>query len=383
MFKIQQVDQKTKARLGTLTTAHGVMETPFFMPVGTNAVVKTLSTEDLFGMGAQIILSNTYHLFIRPGMEVIRQAGGLHPFMSWNKPILTDSGGYQVFSLAKLRKLTDEGVEFQSHLDGKSHFFTPEDVISIEKILGSDIIMPLDECAPFPCDHKHAERAAQRTTHWAKRTKKYFYENSSERNHQLLFGIIQGATYKDLREKSTEDILKISFDGYAIGGVSVGEPVEVMFETLQFVVPLLPENLPRYFMGIGMPDQIVRAVGEGMDMFDTSIPTRYGRNGTAFTSKGKVVIRNAQYTHDGSPVDESCDCFVCQKYTRSYIRHLVNTKEILGLRFLSYHNVYFYINLMKKIRQAIQENRFPEFQKEFLAIYGSTREENKVEQSTL
>ncbi len=383
MFTIKQVDQKTKARLGILTTTHGVMETPFFMPVGTNAVVKTLSTEDLLGMGAQIVLSNTYHLFIRPGMEVIRQAGGLHAFMSWDKPLLTDSGGYQVFSLAKLRKLTDEGVEFQSHLDGKSHFFTPEDVISIEKILGSDIIMPLDECAPFPCDHKGAERAIRRTTLWAKRSKKYFQENSSNRNNQLLFGIIQGATYKDLREKSTEDILEIGFDGYAIGGVSVGEPVELMFETLKFVLPLLSENFPRYFMGIGMPDQIVRAVGEGVDMFDTSIPTRYGRNGTAFTRQGRVVIRNAEHTQDMSPIDESCDCFVCQKYTRSYIRHLVNTKEILGLRFLSYHNVYFYINLMKKIRQAIQENRFPEFKKEFLATYSSTLEESKEEQSLL
>ena len=379
-FKLNQIGQKTKARLGTLTTAHGVIETPFFMPVGTNAVVKTLSTEDLLGMDAQIVLSNTYHLFIRPGMDVIRQAGGLHAFMSWDKLILTDSGGYQVFSLAKLRKLTDEGVEFQAHFDGQSHFFTPENIVSIEKTLGSDIIMPLDECAPFPCDYPQAQEAVRRTTHWAKRSKKYFTENSADQNRQSLFGIIQGATFKDLREKSTEEILKIGFDGYAIGGVSVGESVELMFETLQFVVPALPENLPRYFMGIGMPDQIVRAVGEGVDMFDTSIPTRYGRNGTAFTRQGKVVIRNARYIHDRSPIDAACDCFVCQNYTRSYIRHLVNTKEISGLRFLSYHNVYFYIHLMKKIREAIREGTFPEFQKDFLETYGSALEESNVEQ---
>lgn len=366
MFKISQQDENTKARNGTLKTSHGILETPFFMPVGTNATIKTLSNEDLLGMGCSIVLSNTYHLFIRPGMEVIKKAEGLHKFMGWKGPILTDSGGYQVFSLARLRKVIDNGVEFQSHLDGQPHFFTPEEVISIEKELGSDIIMPLDECAPYPCERKAAEESVIRTILWARRSREFFLKGSPS---QLLFGIVQGSTYEDLREQSAREITSIGFDGYAIGGVSVGEPVDVIFSTIEWVEPYLPKESVRYLMGVGLPDQIVKAVGEGIDMFDTCIPTRYGRNGTAFTNLGKLTVRNAEYALDQRPLDEHCDCFVCQNYIRSYIRHLINANEILGLRLISYHNVYFYIHLMQQIRDAIKQGQFLQFQKKFLSNY--------------
>ncbi len=371
MYKLFQKDSNTRARLGTFKTSHGEIQTPFFMPVGTNATVKGLDSNDLLQMESQIVLSNTYHLYLRPGMDVIKAAGGLHKFMAWDKPILTDSGGYQVFSLAKLRKITDDGVEFQSHVDGSTHFFSPEKVIEIEHVLGSDIMMPLDECAPYPCDENHAKKALERTTKWAKRAKKYFEEKRSEYPNQFLFGIIQGAHFEKLRHQSAKEIMDIGFDGYAIGGVSVGEPVEAMFETLSWVIPMLPENKPRYFMGIGLPDQIVKAVGEGIDMFDTCIPTRYGRHGSAFTAKGRVVVRNGEFAKDMLPLDSACECFVCKKYTRSYLRHLLNTGEILGLRLISYHNVYFYVQLMKKIRQAVAEDRYAQFQKDFLHNYSS------------
>ena len=368
MFQLIKKDAKTNARRGVLHTAHGEIQSPFFMPVGTNATVKTLTNEDLLELDSPIVLSNTYHLFLRPGMEVIAKAGGLHKFMSWPRPILTDSGGYQVFSLSKLRELNDDGVFFQSHIDGSTQFFSPEKVIEIEEVLGSDMIMPLDECAPYPCEHTEAETSVKRTTLWAQRSWKYFLARKMQ-GKQHLFGIVQGATYKDLRERSAREIIGIGFDGYAVGGVSVGEPVEVMFETLDWVMPLLPQDRPRYFMGIGMPDQIVRAVAEGIDMFDTCVPTRYGRNGSAFTSAGRKVIRNAQYATDFTPLDDQCACAVCRKYTRAYIRHLVNVNEILGLKLISYHNVYFYVTLMKQIRAAIEANRYADFQKQFLAQY--------------
>lgn len=371
MYQLIKTDKNTKARRGKLTTAHGSIETPFFMPVGTNGSVKTLELDELLEFNAQIVLSNTYHLFLRPGMEIMKLAGGLHSFMGWDGPILTDSGGYQVFSLSKLRKICDDGVEFRSHRDGSSHFFTPEKVIEIEQILGSDIMMPLDECAPYPCEKDHALISVKRTTQWAQRSKKYFLENQKEDKKQHLFAIIQGATYKDLRERSAKELLDIGFDGYAIGGVSVGEPVPLMFETLDWVIPLLPKDKPRYFMGIGLPDQIVKAVGEGIDMFDTVIPTKYGRYGTAFTRKGRVVIRNAQYAKDFGPIEEGCPCRVCQKHSRAYIRHLVNINEIIGLKLISYHNVHFYVTLMQKIRKAIEEDQYQEFQKEFLTTYDS------------
>ncbi len=370
-FKILNKDAQTKARCGLLKTSRGEIETPIFMPVGTSAVVKSLSAEELLEMGAQIILANTYHLYIRPGLGVIEPFGGLHEFIQWNKPMLTDSGGYQIFSLAKLRKLTDEGATFQSHVDGKSHFFSPEDVMKIEKQLGADIIMPLDECAPYPCTREQAEESVRRTTLWAKRSKTYFENHRDTQRPQTLFGIVQGATYEDLRKRSAEELLALDFEGYAIGGVSVGEPVKDMFEAIDWVAPLLPDHRPRYLMGIGLPDQIVKAIGEGIDMFDTCIPTRYGRNGTAFTSEGRVPVRNGEYTYDRGPVDRRCSCFVCRKYTRSYIRHLLNINEILGLRFLSYHNIYFYLDTVKKAREAIRENRYQQFQKDFLATYGS------------
>lgn len=371
IYKLIKKDKNTKARRGEVTLGHGKIQTPFFMPVGTNGSVKTLSFEDLREIGAQIVLSNTYHLNLRPGMDIIEAADGLHKFIGWDRPMLTDSGGYQVFSLTKLRKLSEEGVKFQSHRDGSWQFFTPEKVIDIEMTLGSDMIMPLDVCAPYPCDRKQAEQSVELTRQWAQRSRDYFLSKRNLERPQFLFAIIQGATYKDLRELSAQQLLDIGFDGYAIGGVSVGEPVDKMFEALEWVMPFLPEDYPHYFMGIGLPDQIVKAVGEGIDMFDTIIPTRYGRNGSAFTTKGRVVIRNANYAKDFGPIDEKCDCIVCQKYSRAYIRHLVNINEILGLKLLSYHNVYFYVHLMKRIRTAIEVDQYQEFQNEFLKEYGS------------
>ncbi len=378
MLQLIKKDRNTKARAGKLRTAHGEIDSPFFMPVGTNATVKTLSFEDLLEFDTQIVLSNTYHLFLRPGLDVIGEAGGLHEFMSWNGPILTDSGGYQVFSLAKLRKLTDGGVQFQSHYDGSLQFFTPEKVVDIQNVLGSDIMMPLDECAPYPCSREQAEESVKRTALWAKQSREYFLKTQKKKERQYQFGIVQGATFKDLRERSAQQILEVGFDGYAIGGVSVGEPVPIMFETLDWVLPFLPEDQPRYLMGIGLPDQIVKAVGEGVDMFDTCIPTRYGRHGSAFTRKGRIVVRNAAYIKDFGPIDEACDCRVCKKYTRSYIRHLLNSGEILGLALITYHNVYFYVNLMRQIRDAIANDRYWEFQKEFLEMFRSELEPSTV-----
>ena len=370
-FQVHKIVENSKARLGVLKTAHGEIKTPFFMPVGTNANVKGISKEDLSEMKAQLMLSNAYHVYLRPGLDVIKEFGGLHGFMGWDKPVLTDSGGYQVFSLAKLRKIKEEGVTFQSHIDGSRHVFTPESVMQIQQTLGSDMIMPLDECAPYPCDREQAVESVRRTTAWAQRAKDYFVAHLEEPGRQLLFGIIQGATFEDLRRQSAEEILRVGFDGYAIGGVSVGEPVPLMFETVHWVEPLLPADRPRYLMGIGMPDQIVEAVAQGIDMFDTCIPTRYGRHGSVFTKQGKVIILNSAHIKDKKPLDDDCQCFVCQNYTRGYLRHLIKTGEILGMRLLSYHNVYFYIDLMRQIRKAIEENDFLEFRKTFLESYGS------------
>ncbi len=370
-FILKTKDVETKARRGVLKTHHGEIQTPFFMSVGTNATVKSLTNEDLEGMGAQIVLSNTYHLYLRPGLELIKNTGGLHQFMGWDKPILTDSGGYQIFSLAKFRKLTDKGVEFRSHIDGSLHFFTPEDIVDVQGILRSDIMMPLDECAPYPCDEKQAKEAVKRTGLWARRSREHFLK-SPYHERQSLFGIVQGSHYESLRRMSAEEIVGIGFDGYAIGGVSVGEPIDLMFEAISHVIPFLPTDKPRYVMGIGMPDQIVRAVGEGVDMFDTCVPTRYGRYGSAFTRQGRIIVRNLEFAKDMRPLDETCDCFVCKRYSRSYIRHLFTIEELTGLRMTSYHNLYFYIKLMAQIRAAIEANKFLEFQKEFLSCYGST-----------
>lgn len=366
-FRIIYECPNTGARIGELTTPHGIIETPVFMPVGTQATVKTMTPEELEDIGAQIILSNTYHLYIRPGHKLIKKAGGLHNFMNWGKPILTDSGGFQVFSLSKLREVTDEGVIFRSHLDGSKHVFTPEKVIEIQNSLGSDIMMCLDECVAYPCEYEEAKAAVRRTTEWAARCKRFH----GETRQQLLFGIIQGSIYKDLRIKSTEEILGLDFPGYAIGGLSVGEPKDVMYEILEDVVPLLPREKPRYLMGVGSPDCLIEGVIRGIDMFDCVLQTRIARNGTVLTSQGKLVIKNAEYDEDFLPLDPECDCYVCQNYSRAYIRHLFKAKEILGLRLTTYHNLYFTIQLMEKIKSSIKENNLREFREHVLQKYAT------------
>jgi len=365
MYKLLKQDKDSKARLGRLLTAHGEVDTPNFIPVGTSATVKALTPEEVRGAGTQIILSNAYHLLLKPGADVISNAGGLHKFMNWDGPILTDSGGYQVFSLAPLRKITDDGVEFQSHIDGSRHLITPESVVRFQQILGSDIMMVLDECVHYPCQRDYAQRSLKLTTDWARRSKAAFTDRSSSE----LFGIVQGGTYLDLRKQAVEEILDIDFDSYAIGGLSVGEPRELMYDILEFTVPLLPDDKIHYLMGVGTPQDILEAVDRGIDIFDCVVPTRNGRNGTAFTDKGKFSIRNARFKDDHSPVDEECACPCCKSYTRSYIHHLFNINEILGLRLLSLHNLTFYAKLMRNIRESIKESRFPRFKKEFLASY--------------
>lgn len=371
MFELIKQDKNSGARLGKLTTEHGVINTPAFMPVGTHATIKGLYPKDVEEAGAEVMLSNTYHVFLRPGIEIIRKAGGLHKFMSWHKPILTDSGGYQVFSLALLRKLSDKGVEFQSHIDGFKHFLTPEDVIDIQRDLGSDIMMPLDECAHYPCTKDHAETAMKRTINWAKRSYKHFKEHKKlgPTKKQFLFGIVQGATYEDLRTECAKQLSDIDFDGFSIGGVSVGEPSDLIYNILSFSAALLPVEKPRYAMGIGYPQDLVESVSRGIDMFDCVVPTRYGRNGTAFTSTGKIVIRNAPYAEDFKPLDAKCGCYACKNFSRSYLRHLFNAQEMLGLTLLSLHNVYFFLDLMRKVRVAIKDNQFNEFKNDFLAGY--------------
>ncbi len=365
------LNTNNKARRGVVHTAHGDIQSPFFMPVGTKATVKTLSQEDLRAIGSEVELSNTYHLFLRPGCDIIEKAGGLHKFMSWDRAILTDSGGYQVFSLTDWRKLSDQGVEFKSHIDGSKHFLTPESVMDIQRTLGSDMVMPLDECSPYPCEHKAAEEAVKRTTHWMKRTKDHFEKTGMRERGQRLFCIIQGSVYKDLRERSAKELLECDTDGCAIGGVSVGEPVKEMFEVLGWTIDMLPLHKPRYFMGIGLPDQIVKAVGMGIDMFDTVVPTRYGRYGTCFTDRGQVVIRNGMFKEDFGPLDPECDCPTCRNYSRAYIRHLFNTGEVLGLRLAAYHNIHYYVNLMRRIRAAIDAGKYEEFERTYLQKYGS------------
>ena len=366
MYTLIHQDKNSKARLGKLTTAHGALDTPAFMPVGTHATIKGLMFKDVQEAGAQIVLANAYHVFLRPGIEVIKKAGGLHKFMGWNKPILTDSGGYQVFSLALFRKMHDRGVEFQSHIDGLKHFLTPEDVIQIQKDLGSDIIMPLDECVQYPCTKDQAKIAMDRTIDWAKRSL-----DVQDKEKQLLFGIIQGATYEDLRSSCAKRLVDMDFDGYSIGGVSVGESSNLIYNIIDLVVGLIPDTKPRYAMGIGYPFDIVEAVDRGVDMFDCVIPTRYGRNGTAFTSTGKIIIRNAPYAEDLRPLDAKCGCYVCKNFSRAYLRHLFNAKEMLGLILLSLHNVYFFLDLMREIRQAIKEDRFNQFKQMFLMSYNN------------
>lgn len=357
---------KTGARLGRVHTPHGVIDTPCFMPVGTQATVKAMAPFELEEIDAKIILSNTYHLYLRPGHEIVREAGGLHSFMNWDRAILTDSGGFQVFSLSKLRRISEEGVEFSSHIDGSKHFFSPEKAIEIENALGADIIMAFDECIPYPCEYDYALNSTKRTSRWAARCKKA-HKNIET---QALFGIVQGSMYKDLRQQSANELVELDFPGYAIGGLSVGEPADLMYEVLEYTVPILPENKPRYLMGVGSPDYLVEGTARGIDMFDCVLPTRIGRNGTAMTSSGKVVVRNATYERDFSPLDHKCDCYTCRNFTRAYIRHLIKVDEILGVRLVTWHNIYFLIKLMENVRQAISEDRLLEFRNDFFNEYG-------------
>ncbi|MEN6462844.1 MAG: tRNA guanosine(34) transglycosylase Tgt [Syntrophomonas sp.] len=363
-FKVIASDSSCAARLGKLTTSHGVFDTPIFMPVGTQATVKTLTPEELYEIGVKIVLANTYHLHLRPGEDLVASAGGLHSFMNWQKGILTDSGGFQVFSLKGLRKINDEGVYFNSHIDGSSHFFTPEKVMEIEEKLGADIIMCFDECAPYPCSYEEAERAVQRTTLWASRCKE-----SHHKQEQALFGIIQGNVFPELRIRSAREITELDFPGYAIGGLSVGEPKEDMYNILDMVNNLLPLDKPRYLMGVGTPEDLVEGVKRGVDMFDCVLPTRLARHGTAFTHLGKIVVRNATFAEDFTPIDSQCQCYVCKNYTRAYIRHLIKAEEILAHRLLSYHNIYFLVNLMENIKSSISIGDFTSFYNNFFSHY--------------
>ena len=365
-YELIKTCKQSGARLGVLHTPHGDIETPIFMPVGTQATVKSMTPEELKEIGSQIILSNTYHLYLRPGHELVKKAGGLHEFMHWNKPILTDSGGFQVFSLGPLRKISEEGVEFRSHLDGSKHFLTPEKAMEIQNALGSDIMMAFDECAPYPASREYVKNSLERTTRWLERCK----EAHKNPEKQALFGIIQGGMYKDLREQSAKEITAIDLPGYAIGGLSVGEPKPMMYDILEHTTPFMPVDKPRYLMGVGSPDDLIEGVIRGVDMFDCVLPTRIARNGTAMTSQGKVVVRNATYAEDFTPLDPECDCYTCRNYTKAYIRHLIKTNEMLGARLITTHNLHFLLKLMENIRQAIREDRLLDFREEFFTKYG-------------
>jgi queuine tRNA-ribosyltransferase len=362
-FSVISKDIYSKARSGYFETDHGIVETPAFMPVGTQGTVKAVNQKFLDEeINAQIVLSNTYHLYLRPGTEILENAGGLHKFMNWQKPILTDSGGYQVYSLSNLRKLKEVGVEFRSHLDGSTHFFSPEKVIQIQRSIGSDIMMVLDECTPFPCDYEYAEKSTELTSRWAILNKEAFENSEALYGHQqFLFGIIQGSTYKKLREKSAEDLKKLEFDGYAIGGLAVGEPTEQMYEITDFTTDLMPENKPRYLMGVGRPENILESIERGIDMFDCVMPTRNARHSVIFTGSGVLTLTNAQFKNDFSKLDENCNCFTCRNYSRAYLRHLFNAGELLALELASIHNLYFYISLLNEARKRIIDGSFKDW----------------------
>lgn len=360
-FDVKQVGA---ARRGRLTTAHSVIETPVFMPVGTQATVKTATPEEVAATGSTILLANTYHLYLRPGHELVREAGGLHAFMNWPGSILTDSGGFQVFSLGPLRKIDDEGVTFRSHIDGSRHFFTPERVMEIEMALGADIVMCFDECAAWPGDYQTVREAVRRTYHWAKRCQAVHDDRD-----QALFGIVQGGTYDDLRRESALQLADLDFPGYGIGGLSVGEPKEEMYEMLEVLDPVMPRQKPRYLMGVGSPDCLVEGVARGVDMFDCVLPTRIARNGTVYHHDGKLVLKNARYERDFRPLDEECTCYACRHYTRAYIRHLLKANEVLGIRLTTIHNLHFLQQLMADIRRALDENRFAAFYRAFFDRY--------------
>lgn len=365
-FELLKESEECNARLGKIHTNHGDIETPIFMPVGTKATVKAMTPEELKDIEAQIILSNTYHLYLRPGHELVKEAGGLHKFMNWDRPILTDSGGFQVFSLGNLRKINEEGVEFRSHVDGSKHFISPEKSMEIQNYLGSDIMMAFDECVPYPATYEYTKASMERTTRWAKRCKEY-HKNT---DNQALFGIVQGGMYNDLRTESVNQLVELDFPGYAVGGLSVGEPKDIMVELLDHTVEQLPKNKPRYLMGVGSPDYLFEAVQSGIDMADCVMPTRMARNGAFMTSAGQVTIKNAKHIHDFSPIDKECNCYTCKNYSKAYIRHLFNENEILGARLATIHNLFFLINLMKNIRMSIKDNYFLEYKKEFYTKYG-------------
>lgn len=364
-FELLHVDKHTGARRGRLHTPHGVIETPIFMPVGTQASVKTMSPDELKDCGAQIILSNTYHLHLRPGEQLIQKAGGLHKFMNWDRPILTDSGGFQVFSLASLRKLEEYGVEFRSHLDGSKQFISPEISVGIQQALGSDIMMQFDECSPYPCDYDRAKNAMHRTLRWLERCMK-----AKTYDHQALFGIVQGAFYGDLRIECAKEMARLDLPGFGIGGLSVGEPKEIMYDMLEQMMPYMPEKKPRYLMGVGSPDCLIEGVLRGVDMFDCVLATRVARNGTVFTHDGRLVVRNAKYAEDFTPLDPDCDCYACRNFTRGYIRHLFKAGEILALRLNSIHNIYFLTHMMSEMRQAIENDALLDWTNEFYARHG-------------
>ncbi len=359
-------DKQSKARAGFFETDHGIVETPIFMPVGTQGTVKAVNQDYLKNdIKAEIVLSNTYHLYLRPGTDILEKAGGLHKFMNWDRPILTDSGGYQVFSLSELRKLKKDGVEFSSHLDGSKHFFTPEKVIGIERSIGSDIMMALDECTPYPCDYDYAKRSKELTSAWAVLNKEAFEKSEPLYGHkQFLFGIIQGSVHKDLRESSAKDLLALDFDGYAIGGLAVGEPTETMYEMVDFTTDFMPEDRPRYLMGVGRPENILEAIERGVDMFDCVMPTRNARNANLFTSAGILSMRNAKHKDDFTTIDNECDCYTCKNYSKAYLRHLFIASEILALELASIHNLHFYLNLVKTARTKIIEGLFAEWKNE-------------------
>lgn len=398
-FELQATDRGTKARRGRLRTAHGVIDTPAFMPVGTQGSVKAVTPRELYELNAQIILGNTYHLFVRPGLEVIKHLGGLHQFMNWDGPILTDSGGFQIFSLAKLRKINEDGVEFQNHIDGARAFISPEIAMEIQTVLGSDIAMTLDECVHYPCEYDYAAQSAEMTMRWAKRCKEWSEKNAHRITpgaqspndvvasitsadsspialtpthfiaRQLLFGIVQGGTFDDLRKQSAQAIVDIDFDGYAIGGVSVGEPEAEMMQAVEVAEPFLPADRPRYAMGLGTPPQLLEMIARGMDMFDCVLPTRLARNGTAFTATGTLNLKNAEFALDKNPIEANCRCEACRQFSRAYIRHLIKAEEILGLRLITLHNLHFFLNLMNRARTEIEAGTFDQFRKTFVAEY--------------
>ena len=363
-FKVLAVCEQTGARAGELKTPHGILRTPVFMPVGTQATVKAMAPCELKEINAQIVLSNTYHLYLRPGAELVAEAGGLHRFMGWDRPILTDSGGFQVFSLASLGKVSDEGVSCRSHIDGSPHTMSPEWAMSVQQLLGSDIAMCFDQCSPYPCKHEDAEKALNRTTLWARRCKEVH-----SRPDQALFGIVQGSTYDDLRARSARELIDLDFLGYGIGGLSVGESHAEMYRVLDTLNPVMPKNKPRYLMGVGYPPNIVEAIARGIDMFDCVLPTRNGRNGTLFTSFGRVNIKAQKYEHDFSPLDPECDCYLCRNFTRAYLRHLYRAGEILAARLCTWHNLRFTIKLAERARDAILSGCYPEFLARFNANF--------------